>query len=177
MKYGMAIDTRKCVACGACVIACKTEHDTPEGFSRSWLTEVSKGTYPDIRLELRSERCQHCENPPCVSNCPTDASHIGKGGIVVVDDKKCIGCGACITSCPYDARYFTPKGKVDKCTFCEERVFKGDNPACVDACPTHCMTFGDLDNPESDLSKLVEKREWKALKPHAGTKPKIYYLV
>jgi Fe-S-cluster-containing dehydrogenase component len=135
MRYAMAIDTRKCVGCSDCVVACQTENDVPIGYCRDWVVEVTDGTYPQLELELRSERCNHCDNAPCVRCCPTGASHFSDGGIVLVKENRCIGCGACIASCPYDARYPHPDGYVDKCTFCIHRVRKGQKPACVEVCP------------------------------------------
>src|SRR5664280_1210411 len=103
MRYAMAVDTKKCVGCSDCVVACQTENDVPHGFCREWVVEVMNGTYPHLEIEIRSERCNHCINAPCVRCCPTGASHFADGGIVLVDHNKCIGCGACIASCPYDA--------------------------------------------------------------------------
>lgn len=177
MRYAMAIDTLKCVGCSDCVIACQMENNVPLGFCRDWVVESVHGTYPQVGLELRSERCNHCENAPCVRCCPTGASHIVDGGIVLVTPEKCIGCGACIQACPYDARYSHPEGYVDKCTFCVHRIDEGLDPACVAVCPTKCMYFGDLDDVNSDISKILARRMFKALAPEAGTNPQIYYLV
>nr|WP_233376752.1 4Fe-4S dicluster domain-containing protein [Maribellus sp. CM-23] len=172
----MAIDTKKCVGCGDCVVACQTENNVPHGYCRDWIVESVDGTYPSLSLEFRSERCNHCDNAPCVRCCPTGASHIEEGGIVAVTHHKCIGCGACIQSCPYDARYSHPDGYVDKCTFCLHRVQKGQSPACVDVCPTRCLHFGDLDDPNSGVSLAIKDRKWKVLAPEAGTKPQLYFL-
>jgi Fe-S-cluster-containing dehydrogenase component len=177
MRYAMAIDTLKCVGCSDCVIACQMENNVPLGFCRDWVVESVHGIYPQVGLELRSERCNHCENAPCVRCCPTGASHIVDGGIVLVTPEKCIGCGACIQSCPYDARYSHPEGYVDKCTFCNHRIDEGLDPACVAVCPTKCMYFGDLDDANSDISKILARRKFKALAPEAGTNPQIFYLV
>jgi len=172
----MVIDTKKCVGCSDCVVACQTENNVPIGYCRDWITETVNGTYPNVTLELKSERCNHCENAPCVRSCPTGASHQLENGIVLVTHDDCIGCGACIQSCPYDARFQHPDGYVDKCTFCYHRLEKGQLPACVSVCPTHCMYFGDLDNPNSEVSLLLKNRTWKTLAPEAGTKPNVYYL-
>lgn len=178
MRYAMVIDTLKCVGCSDCVVACQTENDVPHGYCRDWVTESVTGTYPDVEIEMRSERCNHCDNTPCVRTCPTAASHVVEGGIVLVDRDLCIGCGACIESCPYDARYRHPQwGTVDKCTFCVHRVNKGQDPACVSVCPTNCMYFGDLDDSNSEVSKILAVRKYKTLAPEAGTKPQIYYLI
>jgi len=177
MRYGMAIDTLKCVGCGDCVVACQTENNVPFGYCRDWITETIDGTYPQVELEFRSERCNHCENSPCVRCCPTGASHIVEGGIVVVTADKCIGCSACIESCPYDARYTHPLGHVDKCTFCHHVRDYKQTTACSAVCPTSCIYFGDLDNPKSEVSMILKNRKFKDLAPEAGTKPQIFYLI
>jgi Fe-S-cluster-containing dehydrogenase component len=177
MRYAMAIDTLKCVGCSDCVIACQLENNVPLGFCRDWVVESVHGTYPEVGLEIRSERCNHCENAPCVRCCPTGASHIIDGGIVVVTKNKCIGCGACIQACPYDARYSHPGGYIDKCTFCNHRIDEGAAPACVAVCPTKCMYFGDLYDVNSGISKILATRKYKTLAPEAGTNPQIFYLV
>ena len=175
-RYGMVIDTKKCVGCMDCVVACKTENNVPEGYNRDWLTYETIGEFPDLHQENRSERCNHCSNPPCVHCCPTGASHVEEGGIVLVTSDKCTGCKACIASCPYEARYIHPDGYASKCTFCIHRVEKGELPACVSVCPTHCMHFGDLSDPNSEVSKLLKTRKYHALIPEAGTEPNIFYL-
>jgi len=177
MRYAMAIDMKKCVGCSDCVVACQTENNVPLGYCRDWIVEKTVGTYPQLDLEIRSERCNHCANAPCVRTCPTEASHYGPGGTVLVTENECIGCKACIASCPYDARFVHPEGYVDKCTFCIQRITKGQDPACVAVCPTHCMYFGDVEDPNSEISKKLATRKWKTLIPEAGTKPKVYYLM
>jgi len=177
MRYAMVIDTKKCVGCCDCVVACKTENKVEKGLSRCWVTQREEGKFPDVSVELRSERCNQCDNSPCVRCCPTGASHYSKGGIVSVNPDKCIGCSACIQSCPYNARFTNPEGYVEKCTFCEHRVAEGLMPACTSVCPARCFTFGDLDNPKSMVSQVLKKRKHKVLKHEAGTVPKIYYLV
>ncbi|MEO8501528.1 MAG: 4Fe-4S dicluster domain-containing protein [Vicinamibacteria bacterium] len=176
-RLGMVIDTRKCVGCMDCVVACKTENDVPEGFNRDWISQKLTGTFPTLSLEIRSERCNHCDDPPCVSCCPTGASHVHTvGAVVLVNHEECIGCKACLASCPYDARFIHPHGYADKCTFCIHRVEKGLQPACVAVCPTRCMTFGDLDDPQSEVSRLLASRKHHSLLPEAGTHPRISYL-
>jgi len=177
-RYGMVIDTKKCVGCQDCVLACKTENELPDGYARCWIATETKGKFPNINMEIRTERCNHCTNSPCVSSCPTGASHYHEpGGVVLVTHDKCIGCKACIASCPYGARYVHPDGYVSKCTFCLHRVEKGEKPACASVCPTYCITFGDFDDPNSEVSKLLNSRKHHSLLPEAGTKPNIYYLI
>lgn len=177
MRYAMAIDTKKCVGCTDCVVACQTENDVPIGYCRDWIAEETVGTFPELTMEIRTERCNHCDNSPCVRCCPTTASHYEEGGFVLVDPYECIGCKACIASCPYDARFVHPKGYVDKCTFCNHRVKEGNDPACVEVCPTKCMYFGDLDDPNSIVSKVLKTRKYHTLIPEAGTRPQIFYMV
>lgn len=178
-RFAMVIDTRLCIGCGDCVVACKTENKVPEGLNRDWVVEATSGTYPHLTTEFRSERCNHCSNPTCVTLCPTGASHLWNNtNIVLVAPEKCTGCKACIAACPYDARLVMhPDGYVDKCTFCHHRVEEGLDPACVSSCPTHCMYFGSLDDPGSEVSQLLKTRKHKVLKPETGNEPNVYYLV
>jgi len=176
-RLGMVIDARKCVGCMDCVVACKTENGVPEGYNRDWITQTLAGCFPTLSLEIRSERCNHCDQPPCVSCCPTGASHLHDwGGLVLVTKQECIGCKACLASCPYDARFIHPEGYADKCTFCIHRVEEGLQPACVAVCPTRCMHFGDLDDGASEVGRLLASRRHHALLPEAGTRPRIFYL-
>lgn len=175
-RYGMVVDTRRCVGCSACVLACKAENDVPDGYCRDWIVTEYKGAFPDLSMEIRSERCMHCSNPPCVTVCPTGASHVGTGGTVLVHHDMCTGCKACIGACPYDARYVHPDGYVDKCTFCEHRTSDGLDPACVTVCPTKALTFGDLLDPDSSVRQLLLSRKSKVLHPEAGTEPNVFFL-
>ncbi len=176
-RYAMAIDLAACVGCAACAVACKLENEVPAGVDRLWIRLEERGTFPDLAMQYRPEQCLHCAEPPCVPVCPTGASHVTADGLVLVDAETCIACGACIAACPYDARYFDPRGFVGKCTFCEHRIVQGQLPACVETCPTLCRTFGDLDDPESDVSRAIRAaRRVDVLKPEQGTRPKLVYL-
>ena len=125
-----------------CVVACKTENDVPDGFCRDWIVKEVQGVFPELSMEIRSERCNMCDAPPCVYCCPTGASHVSDfGQLVQIDPDVCIGCKACLAACPYGARYTHSDGYADKCTFCEHRLEEGKDPACVAVCPTHCMHF------------------------------------
>jgi len=176
-RFGMVIDTRTCVGCMDCVVACKTENKVPAGHDRDWIAYDTRGAFPTLHTEIRSERCNHCDNPPCVTCCPTGASHVEAfGRVVLVTAELCIGCKACLASCPYDARFVNPAGYADKCTFCIHRAREARDPACVSVCPAHCMYFGDLDDPNSEVSRLLNARAHHALLPAAGTEPRILYL-
>ncbi|HEU5163753.1 MAG TPA: 4Fe-4S dicluster domain-containing protein [Thermoanaerobaculia bacterium] len=176
-RYAMAIDTRRCVGCQSCVLACKAENDVPAGAQRSWIRTETTGTYPDLAMTIYSERCMHCANAPCVAACPTGASHEGAGGAILVDRDLCTGCKACVASCPYDARSIHPAGYAEKCTFCMHRVERGLDPACAANCPTRAITFGDANDPASPLASLLRSRRWTTLRPEMGTEPNLYFLL
>jgi tetrathionate reductase subunit B len=176
-RYAMAVDTTRCVGCQTCVLACKAENGLALDGFRDWITTETTGTYPDLAMEIRSERCEHCSDAACVGACPTGASYYGSGGTVLVDSDRCTGCKACIASCPYDARYVTANGTVDKCTFCLHRVDRGLLPACAANCPTGALAFGDLNDPDSDLARLLRTRKHKQVRADAGTHPNLYFLV
>ena len=176
-RYAMVIDQRRCVACMACVVACKQENGVPEGYFRTRVRETVHGSFPKVRMELRSELCNHCDNPPCVYNCPTGASHKEEDGSVQINRMKCVGCKACIAACPYDARYMDPdKGYADKCSFCEHRIKNGIPPACVATCIGRSRVFGDLDDPGSAVSRLLKEHDAAVLLKEAGTQPRVFYV-
>jgi tetrathionate reductase subunit B len=176
VRYAMAVDTRRCVGCSACAIACKTENAVPLGGFRSWVTQEVRGTFPHLSMVNRSERCNQCAKPSCVEACPTGASYLAEGGVVAVDPDRCTGCKACVVGCPYGARYVHPEGYADKCTFCLHRVRRGQGPACVEVCPTRALTFGDLHQPDGELAQLLRERRHAVLDPEAGTSPHVFYL-
>ena len=102
---------------------------------------------------------------------------MGADGIVEVDEGRCIGCLYCMAACPYEVRALNSvTNTVEKCNLCYQRISEGDLPACVEGCPTYAMTFGDLNDPESDISKLIAERESEQLLVDAGTGPCMYYL-
>lgn len=218
-RYGMVIDTRRCVGCRACVVACKAENKTPPGVSYTVVVENGFGERPDDRPLFLSKPCFHCDDPPCVSVCPVGATFKRKqDGIVVVDYDRCIGCRYCIVACPYQARYFdfgedypaaqeetgfasvpspeyrqfrkreadqSPVGNVRKCTFClhlQDADGKYDKaagrwPACAKTCTGKAIHFGDFNDPESEVSRLLGERQAIRLKEELGTEPNVYYLL
>jgi len=214
--WGMVIDTRRCIGCEACVIACKIENKTPPGV---FYTVVTRETLPGARNDrpvFMTKPCFQCEKPPCVPVCPVNATYKRPSdGIVVVDYDRCIGCRYCMTACPYGARWFdfgedypldeeagpiispeysqyrervpdaSPVGNVRKCTFClhlqdengEYDREAGRWPACAKTCPARAIHFGDLDDPESDVSVLLRERNAIRVKEELGTEPSVYYLL
>lgn len=175
-RYAMTVDTRRCVGCNACVLSCKAENDLPEDGYRDWIVTETRGRFPELTQQIRSERCNHCEHPPCVDACPTGASHVHDGGTVLVDAGKCTGCKACIAACPYGARYVHTDGHVDKCTFCLHRVWRGEQPACVEVCPTSALAFGDAADSRSEVARKRAERPGKVLKEEAGLEPQVFFL-
>ena len=176
-RYGMVIDETKCVGCHACRVACQNQNNLRENEAFNYLVEKEFGTIPNFSREFFPVQCQHCDNPPCVSVCPTGASRKRKDGVVVVNDKDCIGCKYCIAACPYNVRIIRKEGYVDKCCFCIELVEAGGTPACVTTCMTGVRMFGDLDDPKSDISQFVAKNQHRLsiFKKELNTKPRIFY--
>ncbi len=176
-RYVMVIDLRRCVGCHACSVACKSENKVPLGVWRSWVKQTERGKFPNVQRHFLPRLCNHCEHPACVEACPTKASYQRDDGIVLVRKERCIGCKLCISACPYDARFSHPEEKIaDKCTFCEHRVDNGVVPSCVNTCQGKARIFGDLNDPTSDVAKLVARESVQVLKPELGTEPRVFYI-
>ncbi|MFD1659084.1 4Fe-4S dicluster domain-containing protein [Streptomyces caeni] len=177
MKYGFAIDQRTCIGCHACTVACKTEHEVPLGQFRTWVKYVDKGEYPSTTREFGVMRCNHCTDAPCVKICPTKALNKRDDGIVDFDNSRCIGCKSCMQACPYDAIYIDEDTHTAaKCNFCAHRIDEGLEPACVVVCPTHSIWVGDLDDPTSGISRLVNENQTAVRSPEQNTGPNVFYL-
>ena len=175
-KYAIVIDSAKCIDCKACMIACKVENNVPEGSWRNWIRPLLDRS-GERKSEFQPGQCMQCDSPSCVAACPVGATYKQPDGLVVIDPKKCIGCGNCITACPYGARYRNSTRHIaDKCDFCEHRLKRGEEPACVVTCPTKTRIFGDLNDPQSEVSRLVkEEKLVRVVAPHINTRPNIYY--
>ncbi|EJU35323.1 4Fe-4S dicluster domain protein [Slackia sp. CM382] len=162
MKNCLVIDLDRCSGCDSCTAACKHWHNIDLGVYRNRVSTIGPmGTYPDVSMYWLPLQCQQCENPGCIEVCPTGASHRDEEtGVVLVDRETCIGCKSCMEGCPYEMRWYNAgNNTVDKCTLCyEDHVAEPDKdwkPACVRNCCTGARLFGDLDDPESDVSKAV----------------------
>ena len=194
VRYGMVIDVRRCSGCQACSIACKAEFDVPIGGVRSWVEHHEAGVYPNTEKRMLPRLCNHCSEPPCVEACPENGpDHKAKGatykrddGIVMIDETKCIGCAKCVEACPYDARFMNPfkgdpkltkgNGSADKCDFCLHRISQGVAPSCVNTCVGRARIFGDLNDPSSEVSKLVAEFDATVLRREKKTKPSVFYI-
>lgn len=178
-RYGMVIDLTKCAGCYACHIICKLENGTRPGIAWNHIRKVEWGNYPNAHQVFIPYQCFHCDDPECVKVCPVGATFQREDGIVLTDNDKCIGCRMCEWSCPFDARQFNnneetyfpnamapyeeegyKKHKLnteEKCTLCFHRVAQGRVPACVDMCPGQARIFGDLEDPNSEISHYIKE--------------------
>jgi len=199
-KWGMGVDIDKCIGCGRCANACKIENDVPKEpfFFRTWVEryevhengettidcpngavdgfEKKSGDDDVLRSFFVPKLCNHCENPPCVQVCPVGATYQSADGVVLVDADYCLGCRYCIQACPYGARFLHPVTRTaEKCTFCYHRIVRGEEPACVEACPTEARIFGELDQKASPLHRFKRMNHIGVLKPALNTEPKVFY--
>jgi Fe-S-cluster-containing dehydrogenase component/formate-dependent nitrite reductase membrane component NrfD len=177
VNYGFVIDNGSCIGCHACSTACKSENEVPLGVYRTWVKSVEVGAFPEVARSFQVTRCNHCSHPPCVNICPTSAMHRRPDGIVDFDSDACIGCKACIQACPYDAIHLDPSSHTAaKCHFCAHRVDVGLEPACVVVCPEHAIIAGDMDDPNSEISRVLGRTQVTVRKPEQGTNPKLFYI-
>ncbi len=196
VRWGLLVDANKCTPdCTACVTACKTEHGLTgtgrETTDPQWIRKIELRDRGTGRTQSLPVMCQHCDEPPCVDVCPTGASFKRDDGIVLVDKHTCIGCRYCMMACPYKARSFvhevttnqkshSPRGKgtVESCTFCVHRIDEGRDPACVEACHKDgkgAMTFGDLKDPNSAISKKIKIHGGSRIRGDLGLDPGVRY--
>ena len=177
MNYAWVIDQTKCIGCHACSTACKAENDVPLGVHRTWVKAVEVGQFPNVRRHFAVLRCNHCADPPCVHICPVNAMFQRDDGIVDIAHDRCIGCKACIQACPYDAIHIDPvENTVAKCHFCAHRIDKGLLPACVVVCPVEALVFGDMDDPQSRVSRYIGSTAMTVRRPEQNTRPKAFYV-
>jgi DMSO reductase iron-sulfur subunit len=181
-RYGLVIDLERCIGCEACRIACKMENnlDTGSGIRVDTVGgahgDTPSGKFPNLSMYYVPVPCMHCGEPSCVNACPLGAIYKREYGIVLVDEEKCNGCEACIEACPYHALTYDPeRNVVQKCTLCQHRIDRGLEPFCVVCCEGEAIFFGDLNDPESNISKLIAQKSAYVLKPEAGTAPAVYY--
>lgn len=185
VHYGMVIDTAHCVGCQTCTVSCKISNEVPDGTRWNHLESLDgdvlyqpTGSFPRPRLAFRPMLCNHCEDPACVKHCPTGAMHKDADtGIVSVNGDVCIACGYCTWTCPYNAPSMDAQAHVmSKCTFCKDRIAAGLAPYCVASCPANARVFGDLNDSESDVSKLMQQGHARPFMAEMGTHPSVYYV-
>lgn len=166
-QLGFYIDQQYCTGCKACQVACKDKNDLPLGVTwrrvveysgGSWSTDPQAGTFtPNVFTYYTSISCNHCEDPICVKVCPTTAMHKGEDGIVSVDPDKCVGCRFCEWACPYSAPQFNPEaGVMSKCDFCADYLAEGKDPACVAACPSRVLKFGEIEDLRAEYGDRAD---------------------
>lgn len=175
--YGMTIDLDRCVGCRACSVGCTMHNGLSKNVRYSFVNEQESGAFPDVKVDYLPHACMQCVDALCMAACPTGATYQTDEGVVLVDPETCIGCQSCVTACPYGARTLVSElepnheegetayeeavfpyhkaNTVEKCTFCYDRVTLGEQPVCVATCPAHARRFGDLDDPGSDVAKIV----------------------
>ncbi len=208
-RLAMAVNLKSCTAdngCRDCVLACHAVHNVPEIGNRKeevkWIWEADyTQAFPEHEAEntpLKGSSvlllCNHCDNPPCVRVCPTQATWRRDDGTVMMDYHRCIGCRYCMAACPYGSRSFNwreprqyinnvnmnyptrTRGVVEKCNFCEERLAEGKLPACVEACKQSALTFGEL-KPGTEIQRLLSQNFAVTRKPELGTRPQVYYIL
>lgn len=178
-RYAMVMDTRRCVGCDSCTVACKVWNELPlDVIFCPVITDGPNGIYPHLHMNHIPLICMHCEEAPCVHACPTGASKQDEDGIIWIEARTCIGCGACIAACPYNARQRDKeKGTVVKCDFCKDRVREGQEPFCVKTCHQRARIFGDLDDPTSDVAIAVNSLRTEKIFEELGTDPQVYYIM
>ncbi len=198
--WGIGIDIKKCIGCGLCAQACKTENHVPDKpfYFRNWVeqyTILNDGTVKVIspnggingfqkneaaenifKTFFVPKMCNHCAKSPCTQVCPVGATFESPDGVALIDETYCIGCAYCVQACPYGCRYIHPEKKVaDKCTLCYHRLKKGLTPACMEICPTGARIYGDLRDKNGVMVKFLKEHDCMVLKPHMNTGSKLYY--
>ena len=213
VSFGYALNLSLCIGCRKCAEACHHENNHDRATNNSYIRvlEMQQGSFdmehgtvdydhavPAPGKYYMPVQCHQCDNAPCVTVCPVEATWKEKDGIVVVDYNWCIGCRYCEAACPYHARRFNwrapeipadeinpnqgylsnrirPQGVVEKCTFCLHRTRKGLLPACLEACPTGARVFGNLLDPTSEIRYVLEHKRVYVLKEELGTRPRFFY--
>lgn len=197
--YVYLVDISRCIGCGSCVRACEIENKVPPHRFRTWVERYMVSRTGHVEVDSPNggrdgfvplvtgnditkgffvpKLCNHCTFTPCVQLCPVGASYRTRDGIVLVDEKRCIGCGYCVQACPYGSRFIHPKTHIaTKCTFCYHRITKGKLPACVQSCPKKARTFGDRKRRNDEVYEIVSTKKVRVLKPELLTEPNCYYL-
>ncbi|MBS7647016.1 MAG: 4Fe-4S dicluster domain-containing protein [Candidatus Bathyarchaeia archaeon] len=187
-KWVMVINVDRCIACYACFIACKDEfwgNDYPPysaGIKKREQTLIrlekrERGKFPHVKVAYMPVLCMQCDNPPCMKAAKHNAVYKREDGIVIIDPVKAFGQQELLKACPYNAvSWNDEKNLPQKCTFCIHRVEEGKLPRCVQACPSGALLFGDLNDPESEVGKILKSNQAEPFHSEYGTKPNVYYI-
>jgi Fe-S-cluster-containing dehydrogenase component len=188
-RPGLLIDVTKCSGCHNCFLACRDEYydndyspySAPQPLEgQFWMQvkEVERGSYPKPKLDYIPVPCLHCEEAPCIDVAADNAVYRREDGFVIIDPQKAKGQKAIVNACPYRIVFWNQEREIpQKCTMCAHRLDQGDKePRCVEACPTGALAFGDLDDPDSAISKLVAEKKIEAYHPEYGTKPAVMHV-
>ncbi len=199
-KLVFVIDINKCTGCQACVVGCKSENSVPLGVFRrtvavmetghmvaddNGIVVTDEGNYtPNVKKVFLPRTCNHCDHPPCVEVCPVKATYKLQTGAVLINYDVCIGCLTCVQACPYGMRFANPvQHTADKCTMCAGRASVSHQksyvpllPVCVTTCVGRSISFGDLNDPQSEVAKLIATKKTSRLKLSEGTEPQVYYI-
>ncbi len=182
VQMAMAIDLDRCTGCNSCTVACKQENGVELGAFWVRVHQIGPiGKFPNhMEMYFLPLMCQHCQAPPCITECPTEALYKRGDGIVLIEKGECTDCGQCITACSYGAYAYNSEEKVvEKCNLCAHLIDEGEKPACVKVCIVQAIVVGDIDDPDSEISRKVREAGNKAftLRPEMDTKPSVYYTL
>lgn len=187
-QYAMTIDISRCTGCYCCFTACKDEYwdnDYPPfsvaqpKFGQFWMNieKEERGKYPYVKAAYMPVPCMQCQSAPCLESAEGNAIYRRDDGIVVIDPEKAVGQRQLTASCPYGAIFWNEEKQLaQKCTFCVHRLEKGLLPRCVQACPAEAIIFGDLDDPQSEITKLMKSEKPEILHPEYETSPRVAYI-
>ena len=188
-KFGIVIDVSKCTGCYACFLACKDENcgEAFPGYTAGqpmtgqfWInvTEVERGTFPKVKLSHVPKLCGHCGEPGCIQMAENGAVYKREDGIVIIDPDKAVGQKQIVNACPRRMIFWNADKQLpQKCDMCAHFLDQGfAKPRCVEMCPTGALVFGDLNDPESEISKLTAEKDPYSANPEFGLKENVLYL-
>ena len=179
-QFALIIDLDKCIGCKGCSVSCYNQHDISAGIYFCTLGQEGPiGVFPNLQMSYIPRNCMHCSNPSCADACPAKAISITDAGVVIIDEVSCTGCGECVSACPYEACHIDQVEQVaKKCDMCLSLIREGGSPICVTTCQGLARLFGDINDPDSTVARIMEKNKGIIFreKESFGTNPNVYYL-